>query len=97
LRHPNIVLYMGVSIDYQQQSCLYMITEFVSKGSLFDLLHQRKVVLDDSRIIKITQQIAVALLYLHSRQLYHCDLKSQNVLINDDWNVKLCDFGLSRY
>ena len=74
-----------------------MITEFVSKGSLFDLLHQRKLVLDDSRITKIAKQIAIALLYLHSRQLFHCDLKSQNVLINDDWTVKLCDFGLSRY
>ena len=55
LRHPNIVLYMGVSIDFQQQSFFYMITEFVSKGSLFDLLHQRKLVLDDSRIVKVAK------------------------------------------
>ena len=41
--------------------------------------------------------MAIALLYLHARELFHCDLKSQNVLINDDWTVKLCDFGLSRY
>ena len=74
-----------------------MITEFVSKGSLFDLLHSRKIVLDDAQIIKIAKQMAIALLYLHNRQLYHCDLKSQNVLINEDWSVKLCDFGLSRY
>ena len=74
-----------------------MITEFVNKGSLFDLLHSRKLVLEDFRIIKIAKQIAMALLYLHKRELYHCDLKSQNVLINDDWSVKLCDFGLSRY
>ena len=74
-----------------------MITEFVSKGSLFDMLHQRKIVLDDVRITKVAKQMAIALLYLHSRQLFHCDLKSQNVLINDDWTVKLCDFGLSRY
>lgn len=39
LRHPNIVLYMGVSLDLQNQSFFYMITEFVSRGSLFDLLH----------------------------------------------------------
>ena len=32
-----------------------MITEFVSKGSLFDMLHQKKVVLDDSRITKIAK------------------------------------------
>ena len=44
-----------------------MITEFVSKGSLFDLLHQSKVVLDDVRITKVAKQIAIALLYLQSR------------------------------
>ena len=97
LRHPNIVLYMGVSLDLQSQSFFYMVTEFVSKGSLFDLLHQRKLVLDDGRITAIAKQIAIALLYLHKRALFHCDLKSQNVLINEDWTVKLCDFGLSRY
>ena len=95
LRHPNVVLYMGVSLDHQ--SYFYMITEFVNKGSLFDLLHQRKLVLDDAKIVKVAKQIAMALLYLHKRQLFHCDLKSQNVLITDDWTVKLCDFGLSRY
>ena len=59
-----------------QQGYFNMITEFVSKGSLFDLLHSRKMVLDDFRIIKIAKQIAMALLYLHKRELYHCDLKS---------------------
>ena len=53
LRHPNIVLYMGVSID--QQGYFNMITEFVNKGSLFDLLHSRKLVLDDFKIIKIAK------------------------------------------
>jgi serine/threonine protein kinase len=37
LRHPNIVLYMGVSLD--ANNFYYMITEFVCKGSLFELLH----------------------------------------------------------
>ena len=67
LRHPNVVLYMGVSLDHQ--SYFYMITEFVNKGSLFDLLHQRKLVLDDAKIVKVAKQIAMALLYLHKRQL----------------------------
>ena len=46
---------MGVSIDFVAQSYFYMITEFVSKGSLFDLLHQRKLVLDDVRITKVAK------------------------------------------
>ncbi len=59
LRHPNIVLYMGVTID--SQNFYYMITEFVNKGSLFEMLHQKKIILDDDRIIKIAKQIAMAL------------------------------------
>ena len=34
--------------------------------------------------------------YLHGRKVMHCDLKSSNVLIDENWNIKLCDFGLSR-
>lgn len=34
--------------------------------------------------------------YLHGRKVMHCDLKSSNVLIDESWNVKLCDFGLAR-
>ena len=34
--------------------------------------------------------------YLHGKRVLHCDLKSSNVLIDENWNVKLCDFGLSR-
>ena len=55
LRHPNIVLYMGVSLDEQVNSHFYMITEFVGMGSLFDLLHHKKLVLDDSRIIQVAK------------------------------------------
>ena len=41
LRHPNIVLYMGVSFDDKYQ--YYMITEYISRGSLFTLLHKQKL------------------------------------------------------
>ena len=95
LRHPNIVLYMGVSID--PNNFYYMVTEYVSRGSLFELLHQKKIILDDDRIIKVAKQVAMALHYLHKKKILHCDLKSQNILLHEDWLVKLCDFGLARY
>lgn len=95
LRHPNIVLYMGVTLD--SSNYYYMITEFVNKGSLFELLHQKKIILDDDRIVKLAKQIAMALQYLHRKKILHCDLKSQNILLNEDMTVKICDFGLARY
>ena len=42
------------------------------------------------------KDVALGMSYLHGKNLLHCDLKSSNVLIDENWNVKLCDFGLSR-
>ncbi len=41
------------------------------------------------------EDIALGMLYLHERKVLHCDLKSSNILLNDSWSIKLCDFGLS--
>jgi len=74
----------------------YMITEYLEEGSLFDHLHKKRTAMDDERMLYIVEDIALGMNYLHSRKVLHCDLKSSNVLIDSNWNVKLCDFGLSR-
>lgn len=53
LRHPNIVLYMGVSFD--DDFNYYMITEYVQRGSLYKLLHEEKMKLDDEKVFKIAK------------------------------------------
>ncbi|CAD8174233.1 unnamed protein product [Paramecium octaurelia] len=93
LRHPNIVLYMGVCIRKQNY---YLITEYLEEGSLFDHLHKKKTHIDQKALMQIVEDIALGMNYLHGRKVMHCDLKSSNVLIDQNWNVKLCDFGLSK-
>lgn len=93
LRHPNVILYMGICL--KPNVCI--ITEFASRGSLFDILYDHDLVINYEKMLKIAWGIARGMNYLHSldRKIIHRDLKSQNVLISEEWNVKICDFGLS--
>lgn len=87
---------MGLCINSLQY---LMITEYMPGGSLYDIIHkkdQTQPTLNDERILNICEDMALGMNYLHSRKVLHCDLKSSNVLIDQNWNLKLCDFGLSR-
>lgn len=55
LRHPYIVLYLGVSFD--KYNSYYMVTEYVSKGSLFHILHKKNLVLSEMKSFTIAKQI----------------------------------------
>lgn len=92
LRHPNVVLYMGMCIQINRYS---LVTEYLEEGSLFDQLHKKHTILSTDRIFEIVEDIVMGMVYLHAKNILHRDLKSSNVLIGDDWKVKLCDFGLS--
>lgn len=94
LRHPNIVLYMGVSFH---ENNYYMITEYIPNGNLFEFLHNKnKNIIDEKLQVKIAYEIAIAMKYLHSRNITHCDMKSSNILLDENFTVKISDFGLSR-
>ena len=97
LRHPNIVLYIGASLNNNKY---YMITEHISNGNLFEFLHNSKKKpfgkLSDNLMLQIAYEIAIAMSYLHSRNITHCDLKSSNILLDQNYHVKISDFGLSR-
>jgi hypothetical protein len=93
LRHPNITLLLGVCLS--PRYCI--VTEFVSCGSLFDLIHRHRELPNwgVARIIGVSREICVGMSYLHSQGVLHCDLKSSNILITESWGVKIADFGLS--
>jgi serine/threonine protein kinase len=93
LRHPNILLYMGVCIHHNSY---YMITEFMKEGSLFDHLHKKQTHLSLLKKFEILEDIVLGMYNLHGREMLHCDLKSSNILVDDNWKIKLADFGLSR-
>ncbi|XP_050227379.1 serine/threonine-protein kinase CTR1 [Mercurialis annua] len=97
LRHPNIVLFMGA---VTQPPNLSIVTEYLSRGSLYRLLHKSgaREVLDERRRLSMAYDVAKGMNYLHKRNppIVHRDLKSPNLLVDKKYTVKVCDFGLSR-
>lgn len=61
-----------------------MITEYLEQGSLFDHIHKKKTKFSNARILSIIEDMALGMAYLHGRKVFHCDLKSSNVLIDDN-------------
>ncbi|EEF49716.1 map3k delta-1 protein kinase, putative [Ricinus communis] len=95
LRHPNVVLFMGA---VTRPPNLSIISEFLPRGSLYRILHRPHCQIDEKRRIKMALDVARGMNCLHSSipTIVHRDLKSPNLLVDKNWNVKVCDFGLSR-
>eukprot|EP00002_Diphylleia_rotans_P015923 TRINITY_DN3085_c0_g1_i2.p1 TRINITY_DN3085_c0_g1~~TRINITY_DN3085_c0_g1_i2.p1 ORF type:complete len:1462 (-),score=243.35 TRINITY_DN3085_c0_g1_i2:187-4572(-) len=94
LRHPNIVLYMGAC---SQPPYFCIISELMSRGSLFDVLHNSDIHLDDRTKLSFLLDAAKGMQYLHSSNppILHRDLKSPNLLLNERGHLKISDFGLT--
>ncbi|GFP86989.1 serine/threonine-protein kinase edr1 [Phtheirospermum japonicum] len=95
LRHPNVVLFMGA---VTRPPNLSIITEFLPRGSLYRIIHRPHCQIDEKRRIKMALDVAKGMNCLHTSipTIVHRDLKSPNLLVDNNWNVKVCDFGLSR-
>ncbi|XP_062216745.1 serine/threonine-protein kinase EDR1-like [Phragmites australis] len=95
LRHPNIVLFMGA---VTRPPNLSILSEYLPRGSLYKILHRPNCQIDEKRRIKMALDVAKGMNCLHTSvpTIVHRDLKSPNLLVDNNWNVKVCDFGLSR-
>jgi membrane associated rhomboid family serine protease len=89
LDHPNIVPIYDYG-DIEDRLCLVM--KLLPGGSLADLIKQGA--LPWERVLRLVGQIAAALDYAHGRGLVHRDIKPENVLLDQDGNAVLADFGL---
>uniref|UniRef100_A0A0D9WKH5 non-specific serine/threonine protein kinase n=1 Tax=Leersia perrieri TaxID=77586 RepID=A0A0D9WKH5_9ORYZ len=98
LRHPNLVKLFGFCIEGNQRQLVY---EFMSRGSLDKLLFNVDSVppLPWNIRVKILLGAAKGLAYLHEETetpVIFRDFKTSNVLLDEDYNAKLSDFGLAR-
>ncbi|XP_078590743.1 mitogen-activated protein kinase kinase kinase kinase 3-like isoform X20 [Branchiostoma floridae x Branchiostoma japonicum] len=90
-KHINIVAYFG---SYLRRDKLWICMEFCGGGSMQDIYHITGP-LKETQIAYVCRETLQGLAYLHSRGKMHRDIKGANILLTDEGNVKLADFGVS--
>nr|XP_006811353.1 PREDICTED: serine/threonine-protein kinase Nek4-like [Saccoglossus kowalevskii] len=95
LRHPNIVSYKD-SFE-TEQGFLFIAMGFCDGGDLYTRLKEQKgKALDEKQIVEWFVQIAMALQYMHERNILHRDLKTQNIFLTKSKIIKVGDLGIAR-
>ncbi|KAK3034235.1 hypothetical protein RJ639_032170 [Escallonia herrerae] len=100
VNHRSLVRLLGCCVELEQPLLIY---EYVPNGTLFEHLHGLRspkcATLDWRRRLSIAHQTAEGLAYLHFSAvppIYHRDVKSSNILLDEKLDAKVSDFGLSR-
>ncbi|KAF5457995.1 hypothetical protein F2P56_022063 [Juglans regia] len=94
--HRNLVRLLGYCAEGSKRLLVY---EYLSNGSLADLLFRAPMRPDWNDRVRIAQDVARGILYLHEEceaPIIHCDIKPHNILMDEFWTAKISDFGLAK-
>ncbi|XP_028551666.1 serine/threonine-protein kinase STY17 isoform X3 [Dendrobium catenatum] len=93
VRHKNVVQFIGACT---KPPSLFIVTEFMPGGSVYDYLHKQKGVFRFSSLLRVAIDVSNGMNYLHQNNIIHRDLKTANLLMDEN-EVKIADFGVARF
>ena len=96
LNHINVIKFRGISIS---APLFYIVMDYCPYGSVFDVLkrrRERQSCTKPTQVLDWSKQISNGLNYLHENKIVHRDVKSPNILIADNYVLKISDFGTSK-
>jgi len=91
--HPNVVQFQGFCIHEKE---ILLVTELCSGGSLFDMIHSNRLI-PKVQVLSVLNGIANGMQHLHLEGIIHRDLAARNVVLTSTMEVKVTDFGMSRF
>ena len=92
LRHENVVEFQE---SFVSKGNFFLVFEYVEKN-LLEVLEESPHGLSPKLIRSLVYQMCKAVSYLHKNNMIHRDVKPENLLIDENFNLKLCDFGFAR-
>lgn len=93
IRHKNVLQFIGACT---KPPGLFIVTEFMSGGSVYDFLHKRKGTFKLPALLRVAIDVSKGMNYLHQNNIIHRDLKAANILMDENDVVKVADFGVAR-
>jgi len=92
LQHPHIVRLYELE---RERAVIFILMEYIAGQSLRDTINARGTPLSDSEILHYLRPVVAALHYAHQKNVYHCDVKSSNILVDSAGRVCVGDFGIA--
>jgi cyclin-dependent kinase-like len=92
LKHENIV---QLKESFRRKGKLYLVFEYVDRN-LLEILEQHPNGFDQQLVKNFIYQLCKSIIYIHNNEMIHRDIKPENILVTNDLQVKVCDFGFTR-
>ncbi|CAD8146093.1 unnamed protein product [Paramecium octaurelia] len=88
-RNPNIVQLYD---SFYENDSIFIVIEYLENGNLFTHI-QKNPPMSEQEACKYFVQTCLALQYMHQNNIFHRDIKPENLLLDEKFNLKVCDFG----